>query len=407
MRAGAPWLAWAIFLLTYVGLAAGDVPGLRIDRSGIALVGATAMLVTGVVSRGDAVRAVDWSTLVLLFGMMVVVGHLRLSGFFERLADWTLARVRHPLALLAATVAVAGALSAFFVNDVVCLALTPLVLHLAERRRLDPVPYLVGLATGANVGSTATITGNPQNMIIGGLSGIPYLRFAARLAPVAAVGLVVDMALVAAVYRRALVGGAVSAPAARMRSRPFQRRTLAVAAAAVVLFFAGLPTALVALAAAAVLLLIGARPALVYRHVDWGLLVMFAGLFVVVDGFERLVVARWDLAGFRLLHAHPVAVVSAVSAVLSNVVSNVPAVLVLRPVVAPLARPEDGWLALAMSSTLAGNLTLLGSVANLIVVEGARRRGVVVSFWEYCRTGVPITVLTLALGVAWLAWTHY
>ncbi|HLK12729.1 MAG TPA: anion transporter [Candidatus Binatia bacterium] len=399
-------VAWVIFLLTYLGLAAGGVPGLRIDRSGIALVGATAMLVTGVVSRGEAVRAVDWGTLALLFGMMVVVGHLRLSGFFERLADWTLARVRRPLALLAATVAVAGVLSAFLVNDVVCLALTPLVLHVAERRRLDPVPYLVGLATGANVGSTATMTGNPQNMIIGSLSHVPYLRFAARLAPVAALGLVLDLALVAAFYRRALARGVPLAPepATLRPRRPFQRRTLAVTAAAVALFFAGLPIALVALGAAAVLLLIGARPALVYRHVDWGLLVMFAGLFVVVDGFERRVVARWGLASWAPLHAHPVALVSAVSAVLSNVVSNVPAVLVLKPIVASLARPEDGWLALAMASTLAGNLTLLGSVANLIVIEGARRRGVSVSFWEYCRVGAPLTLLTLALGVAWLAW---
>src|SRR5579875_1805875 len=386
-------VAWGIFLFTYLGLAAGGVPGLRIDRSGIALVGATAMLVTGAVSRGEAVRAVDWDTLALLFGMMVVVGHLRLSGFFERLAGWTLGRVRHPVALLAVTIGVAGVLSAVLVNDVVCLALTPLVLHVAERRRRDPVPYLIGLATGANVGSTATMTGNPQNMIIGSLSRISYLRFAARLAPVAALGLALDFALLAVLYRRALAAGAPSAvEVAAGPRRPFERRTLAVTAAAVVLFFAGFPVALVALAAAAVLLLVGARPALVYRHVDWSLLVMFGGLFVVVDGFERLVVARWDLAASSGLHAHPVVLVSIVSAV-----------LVLKAVVGSLARPETGYLALAMSSTLAGNLTLLGSVANLIVIESARRRGVGVSFWEYSRAGVPLTLLTLGLGIAWLA----
>src|SRR5579885_1824891 len=280
-------VAWAIFLFTYLGLAAGGVPGLRIDRSGIALVGATAMLVTGAVSRGAAVRAVDWETLALRFGMMVVVGH--------------------PVALLAVTIGLAGALSAVLVNDVVCLALTPLVLHVAERRQRDPVPYLIGLATGANVGSTATMTGNPQNMIIGSLARISYLRFAARLAPVAALGLALDFALLALLYRRALAAGAPTAPEGAVGPRrPFERRTLAVTAAAVVLFFAGFPVALVALAAAAVLLLVGARPALVYRHVDWSLLVMFGGLFVVVDGFERLVVARWYLAGWSGLHAHPV-----------------------------------------------------------------------------------------------------
>src|SRR5579885_3589067 len=383
-------VAWAIFLFTYLGLAAGGVPGLRIDRSGIALVGATAMLVTGAVSRGAAVRAVDWDTLALLFGMMVVVGHLRLSGFF---------------ALLAVTIGLAGALSAVLVNDVVCLALTPLVLHVAERRQRDPVPYLIGLATGANVGSTATMTGNPQNMIIGSLARISYLRFAARLAPVAALGLALDFALLALLYRRALAAGAPTAPEGAVGPRrPFERRTLAVTAAAVVLFFAGFPVALVALAAAAVLLLVGARPALVYRHVDWSLLVMFGGLFVVVDGFERLVVARWDLAASSGLHAHPVVLVSIVVSVLSHLVSYVPSGLWLKAVVGALARPDSGYLALAMWSNVVGNLSPLGSVANLIVVESARRRGVSVSFWEYARAGVPLTLLTLGLGIAWLAW---
>jgi Na+/H+ antiporter NhaD/arsenite permease-like protein len=199
-------------LITYLGLALGKLPGLRIDRAGIALVGATVMMVTGVLPLADAVRAVDYSTILLLFGMMVVVAYLHLAGFFEYLARWTLARVRAPHGLLAATIIVSGFLSAFLVNDIVCLALTPLLIHLARRLQLNPVPHLIGLATAANIGSTATITGNPQNMIIGSLSQIPYGHFALRLAPVAVTGLLIDYLTIAVICRDLLRHVKIDAP---------------------------------------------------------------------------------------------------------------------------------------------------------------------------------------------------
>jgi Na+/H+ antiporter NhaD/arsenite permease-like protein len=351
--------------------------------------------------------------------MMVVVGHLRLSGAFEELTAWTLARLRTPRALLAGIVGLAGLLSAFFVNDVVCLVLTPLVLRCTRRLRLPPVPYLIGLATAANIGSAATLTGNPQNMIIGSLSHVSYVRFAAGLAPVAVLGLLVDLGVLTAVYRRTLAAippdRTVRAPAdptepqARTGSasetalRRVRGRSVAVAFAAVVLFFLGLPTALVALGAAAVLLLIGARPDEVYEQIDWSLLVMFAGIFVVVHSFGQHVVARWDLTSWQPLARAPLVVLTLLATGLSNLVSNVPAVLLFRPLVPLLAKPDTAWLVLAMSSTFAGNLTLLGSVANLIVAEGARREGVELSFTEYCRVGIPVTVLTLVLGTGWLS----
>jgi Na+/H+ antiporter NhaD/arsenite permease-like protein len=186
------WLTWLIFAITYAGLALGKVPGLRMDRAGIAFVGATLMLVTGVLSLEQAVssRSIDFKTLLLLLGMMIVVGVLRLSGFFERLTDLALRRISTPKGLLAVTVGLSGLLSAFLINDVVCVALTPLLFRLARRLKFDPLPHLIGLATAANIGSTGTITGNPQNIYIGAHSGISYLRFAARLLPVAMLGLV-------------------------------------------------------------------------------------------------------------------------------------------------------------------------------------------------------------------------
>ncbi len=367
-------LVSSIFGLTYLALAIGKVPGLRIDRAGIALVGAAAMVAAGVLSLGEAARAVDYETIVLLFGMMVVVAYLRIAGFFTLATEQIAARCSGPFSLLAVTIVISGMLSAFLVNDVVCVALTPLILHLCQRLKRPPIPYLVGLATASNIGSVATITGNPQNIIIGSLSHIAYLRFATRLAPIAVIGLILDFAVVAIIYRRTLAGVAwsqpvVSEPRAVRVHRGLLIKSLAVTLVTVGLFFAGQPIASVALVAAAVLMLDGVRPDKIYRAVDWPLLVMFAGLFVVVHAFEVDVVHTWGLERWRALLESPVVLVSGLSLVLSNLVSNVPAVLLFKPLMELMPQQEQAWLALAMSSTLAGNLTLLGSVANLIVVE--------------------------------------
>ncbi len=401
-----------VFGLTYLALAVGKIPGLRIDRAGIALVGAAAMLAFGTISLHDAAKAVDYETLILLFGMMVVVSYLRLSGFFAVATERIASRFAAPKPLLAVTIGLSGVLSAFLVNDVVCVALTPLILDLTRRLKRPPIPYLVGLATASNVGSVAAITGNPQNIIIGSLSHISYLRFSARLAPVAAIGLVLTYLVISIVYRKAL-----SEPETRVvedAKAPRVHRMLLIKSVAVTLltvglFFAGFPIAMVALGAAGVLLLDRVRPEKVYGSIDWTLLVMFAGLFVVVHAFEMTVVHTWGIEHWHRLLDSPVVMVSGLSAVLSNLVSNVPAVLLFKPLMAAMAEShrEQAWLALAMSSTLAGNLTVLGSVANLIVVEGARRSGTTLGFVEYLKVGVPLTILTTLVGVAWLALTHY
>jgi Na+/H+ antiporter NhaD/arsenite permease-like protein len=419
------WLTLFWFGLTYLGLALGRLPFLRTDRAGVSLVGAAGVLACGLLSFGDAVRAIDFATIALLLGMMVVVAFLRRAGFFARLARVALGRVRSPKGLLAVTMLLSGTLSAVLVNDVVCLALTPLVLHLARRLGLDPRPHLVGLAVASNLGSAATLTGNPQNMIIGGLSGIPYLRFAAKLAPPALIGLLIGYAVTLIAYRGVLKpepeektlasangarranGNGDRVPDGR-RHTALLMKSLFVTVVAVGLFFAGLPMAVVALGAAAVLLLDRVNPAKVYAHIDWSLLLMFAGLFVVVRAFEVYVLGVSGVDDWAA-RADPVWALSGLSAVLSNVVSNVPAVLLFKPVVEamPEATRETAWLALALSSTFAGNLTVLGSVANLIVVEQARKEGVTIGFRDYCRVGVPVTLVTLAVGAAWLVFARY
>ena len=421
-----PWLTAILFALTYLGLVLGEVPKLRMDRAGIAFAGAALMLCTGALTLAQAAspESIDYQTLGLLFGMMIVVGFLRLSGCLARLTRWSLGRIHTPHALLALVILLAGVLSAFLVNDIVCLALTPLVLQLARRLRFNPVPHLIGLATGANIGSTGTITGNPQNMIIGVQSRIPYVTFAAHLMPVALAGLVIDFLLVSLIYRSALAvehpGGDADLPgpaigqftAGALRGRILGRlqwKSGLVAILTVVLFFAGLPMPVVAIGAAAFLLLGRLKPERIYREVDWSLLLMFTGLFVVVYAFQVHVVSFWNVAGWTFVLNHPVGLLSLAAAGLSNLVSNVPAVLLLRPVMhaVPEAARQSAWLALAMSSTLAGNLTVPGSVANLIVIEKAKREGTVISFWEYCKVGVPVTLLTLGLGIAWLVFLRF
>jgi Na+/H+ antiporter NhaD/arsenite permease-like protein len=389
----------------------------HLDRAGIALVGATAMLVLEIVGFDEAVEAIDYRTIALLFGMMVVVAYLRLGGFFRGLAAWVLARARSPHGVLAAVVALSGLLSAFLVNDVVCIALGPVVFRLARRLRRDPAPYLIALATAANAGSVATITGNPQNMILGALSRLSYATFAARLTPVAAVALVIDYAVVALAFRRTLArdfddghaGDEGPADPAGEPSPELLPKGVGVLLGAVVLFFAGVPISLVALGAAALLMLGRVRPERLYSQIDWNLLVMFAGLFVVVHGFEKHVVSGWDVAArLSAVRSAPVVQLATASAALSNLVSNVPAVLLLKSAVVPLPEParSTGWLTLAMASTLSGNLTPVASVANLIVIEGARRQGVHLSLWDYCRVGIPVTALTLVVGTLWLLMTR-
>jgi Na+/H+ antiporter NhaD/arsenite permease-like protein len=396
--------AVVIFLLTYLVLAIGRLPGFRVDRTGAAIIGATLMIATNSLSIQQAYAAIDYNTIILLFGMMIVVANLRVSGFFTLVSAWVVERAHRPIVLLAAIVFVSGFFSAFFVNDTMCLVLTPLVLEITRRLRRNPVPYLLAVAMAANIGSVATITGNPQNMMIGSFSGIGYRAFAAALAPIAAAGLAALIALLAFVYRRELRQETAMAIEHHPVTvdRMLLWKSLLVSSAMIAFFFVGWPVPIVALAAGA-LLLVTRRvgPETIYREIDWSLLVMFIGLFIVVAGVQRTALSADLLAAAARFRLERTAVLSATAAVLSNIVSNVPAVLVFEPLVAHLPDPRRAWLALAMSSTLAGNLTVMGSVANLIVVERARREAHI-SFWEYAKLGIPVTLATLAIGVALL-----
>ncbi len=308
------------------------MPLLRIDLTGAAVVGAILMVTIGGLSFDEATRAIDYRTLVLLFGMMVLVAHLQMATFFRTTARVIAAHVKSPRALVVAIAAAAGVLSALFVNDTVCLMFTPIVLEVASLRRLSPLPLLLAVAVGSNIGSVATITGNPQNMLVGSLSGISYSRFAEELAPIAVVGLALASLVICVLFRHEL---ALATPATGVvRIRPLHRRLmikpLLVAALMLVGFFAGIDPALVSAGGAAALLVTRrVKPEKVWRRIDWDLLMLFVGLFVVIGGTEAAHLDQWIFARLRAIGTETIGGFTVITTLLSNLISNVPAVMLL------------------------------------------------------------------------------
>jgi Na+/H+ antiporter NhaD/arsenite permease-like protein len=394
--------ALAIFAGSYLVFAFGKFPGMKIDRPGGAIIGAVLMVALRIVQPAEALRFIDFTTIVLLFSMMLIVGNLHQVGFFEWIAEISIRRL-HPRHLLPTVIAASGVLSAFFVNDIICLVMVPLVLTITRRMGVPPLPFLLAVATASNIGSVATITGNPQNMLIGSFSGIGYRDFLFHLGPVAAVGLLLNWAVLHWLYLRGpaadiLVQDVVPTP----MELPQMRRTALVVSLVVVGFFAGIPPAMSSAVGAAVLLIERTlEPRRLYDQVDWGLLVFFIGLFMIVGGAENAGITKRLMEFASNWNLQHTASFTLITAGLSNLLSNVPAVMLLKSFVPAFADPHTAWLVLAMASTLAGNLTITGSVANIIVVERARP-DVIIGFHEYFRAGLPVTVATLLFGWAWL-----
>jgi Na+/H+ antiporter NhaD/arsenite permease-like protein len=405
-------IAIAIFCVTYLLISGRQFKILPLNRPAAALLGAVLMVACGVMTPDQAYHAVDYDTLVLLMGMMLITAYLSIAGFFEWAADWILFRAKDAASLLLSLVCVSGILSALFVNDTICLMLAPLVIAVIERGKLPLPPYLLGLAMSANLGSAATLVGNPQNMIIGHFSHIPFLRFFLSLAPAAVAGLGIEYAILRVGFRKTLATAVVQRP----ETRPHKPNTrlLILTFAVVGLVFAGFilgyNLSWTALAGGALLMVLARRDTHhVLKLVDFHLLVFFAALFIVVEGlngtglpdsiYHRLQplfggsAARqaWNFAWFSIIG--------------SNIFSNVPFVLVAGKWVHNFAQPELMWKVMALVTTFAGNLTILGSVANVIVMETARRR-VEMGFWDYAKFGIPVTVLTTIAGMIILLLMH-
>jgi Na+/H+ antiporter NhaD/arsenite permease-like protein len=403
------WSIVAIFATVYVGMFLGGLPKLRLDRSGVALLGAIAVIGVGAMSTEQAAQAVDLPTILLLFSFMVVSAQMRLGGFYTAVTRQIGALALSRNGLLGALISVAAALSAVFSNDIVCLAVTPVVARICLKRGFNPLPFLVGLACAANIGSAATLIGNPQNMLIGSLMKLSFADYTRLALPPVILSLIVLWVWLAFTARDSVQTAATTASPTELPTEndppfdPWQSaKGLAVASILMLVFlFTDFPREVAALVAAGVLLLSRRfHSSHVMGFVDWELLVLFIGLFVVNHAFQNTGLAAQGVAwlGAQGVHLAETGPLFAASLVLSNLVSNVPAVMLLIP---QISGPEAGT-ALALVSTLAGNLLLVGSIANLIVVDLAARSGISIDWRDHVRIGFPVTLLTLAIVWFWL-----
>lgn len=404
--------ATAIFVAAYAIIIAGEKSPRKLDRPAVGLLGSVLMVLCGVLSQEDALHAIDFATLALLFGMMVVIHYASESGLLDHLAHLLLDQARSPVRLLWAVCLASGVLSALFVNDTICLVLTPLLLTASRRTGVPATPLLLGLATSSNVGSVMTLTGNPQNMLIGQFSGWGWGAFALRMVPLGLLCLLANTGLLATFYRRELAMPLLTGDAA-MGTTPLDRKlalkTLVVLCGLLIMFLSGMPLELAALTAAGILVVLANRPPEeAFASVDWSLLLFFAGLFVVVEGVTKTQ-GRWIAHLLPLVTAHAgslpqLGYFSTASVLASNLFSNVPYVMLLHGWLPKLPHARLMWLTLAMSSTFAGNLTLVGSVANLIVAQRARGECALTA-WDFLKVGVPSTMLTTLVGVV-LLWVY-
>ncbi len=397
-----------IFVLTYLGVALGRIPGLALDRTGIALLGAIAMVASGALPVDSALAAIDHGTILLLFALMIVSAQLRLGGFYTWAALRSSALLHRPRLFLLASMGLSAMLSAMLANDIVCLAFTPVIALSVRNAGLNPVPYLLGLALASNIGSAATIIGNPQNMLIGQVGRLAFGPFIFWSMPPVLAALAAAFGLLCWRYhRRFVVPQAVSAVLDAPVLQPFNRwqstKGLAAATVLVLFFFTGFPRELSALAVAGVLLCSRRmKSRQILTLVDWHLITLFCALFIVIEGISLQGVpdralARMTEGGVSIQNLY---ILSVTATVLSNLVSNVPAVMLMVRFL-DAAIPVQ-WYVLAVASTFAGNLILIASIANLIVAEQARICEIEIGFREHAAIGVPVTLVSLLILVAWI-----
>lgn len=406
--------ALIIFIITYIGIIFTRLPKMNIDRPSAAFFGAVAMILFGVITFDEAIKAIDFNTIALLLGMMIIVATLELDGFFGWIATRTLAVADTPFKLLVVLTFTTGIASAFLVNDAVVLLFTPVIIGICRSLKLNPIPFLIAEILSSNIGSAMTITGNPQNMLIGINSGISYGYFLLYLFPVSILGMVVIVHFVKWYYPSVITA---RFPEKEQKTKPdiaaivnestynyhSMRFSVPIFVLVIILFFMSRPLnlsiPLIALIGASLILLLGRiKPSKVIRQVDWVLLLFFASLFVVVHAVEKAGLMTELLSRVNLTeNGAGLAGIHLVSLLMSQLVSNVPFTVVMLPLM-KTANSDMLWLALASASTLAGNATIIGAMANLIVIETAESKGIKIRFMEFLRIGMAVTLISMLLS---------
>ncbi len=400
-----------IFAITYLGIAMGHVPGLKLNRVGIALLGAIAMMIFGGASTDAVISYINWPTMLLLFGFFVMSAQLRLSGFYDKVASGISGRLGHPARFLLVLMAVTGGLSAFLNHDIVCLAFTPIVGVALLRKRINPVPFLIALAIASNLGAAATLIGNPQDMMIGAVARLNFGHYVIWSCVPVLFALGSAYAIIWLSSRNNLQSSLPAGdklPGSGYRyNRAHTIKGLVILAVVVGLFFSPLPKEIIALAAAGIHL---ASPKFrtedLLGLVEWPILILFMALFVVTGAFQASgygdQAAQWlARSGFNLNAPTSLALATAG---LSNLINNSAAVMLLLKVV-NLSRPVTAYV-LALANSFGGSLIIVGSVSNIIVVQQARALGIQVSFRDFARLGVPVTLAALAGLIGWVILMH-
>jgi Na+/H+ antiporter NhaD/arsenite permease-like protein len=391
-----------ILTVVLVVFALGKSPVFRVDRAGAAIIGATLMIATGVLSFDEAVCFVDYRTIALLFAMMLISSYMNVIGLFGYLGYYATSRFQTPKGLLRIVIALSGLLSAFLINDIVCLLFTPVVILICQRVKLPPVPYLLAVALASNIGSASTLIGNPQNILIGNLSDLSFGWYFLFALPISVAGLLMTYAILVKVYAKELCMP-LELSQSPFRVRPIPRALLikgVVVLSGVVLgFVLGVEPALIASCGASLLLITRRiKPNKIYFGIDYNLLVIFIGLFVIIGGVEQSgllnpLLSKVQATNFQIF--------TILTVTLSNIVSNVPAVMLLKYLI-PSINSSIWWANMALFSTIAGNLTITGSIANLIVAELAKKEGINIGFWDYFRIGFPLTIVLVFIGMGYI-----
>jgi Na+/H+ antiporter NhaD/arsenite permease-like protein len=400
-------IPFIIFLITYIFISIGQVPFFRVDRTGISIIGATLLILFNVISINEAYLAIDYKTIIILFGMMVLIANLRLSGFFHILLNFIVKNIKDPKNFLYILVFTSGISSAFFVNDTICLIFTPFVIEISKKLNLNPKPYLLALAMSSNIGSVATITGNPQNIIIASFASINYSDFFIKMFPITLINLLTAILLIQFFYKEDLTLDFKNVDNQSKQIKYKYNKALLIkssiaALLTIILFFLNVPMYIVSIFIASFLLITRRiKPEKVYNLIDFSLLILFICLFIIIKGSEKSIIFMDLMSYMKNIIDTPLELVIS-TLILSNLVSNVPAVLVLKEIVNNLTIDQNKWYYLSMASTLAGNLTIFGSIANIIVIELASSK-VKINFLEYIKIGIPLTIITVAITYFYLS----
>lgn len=400
-------VAISIFIVSYVGIAIGSIPGLALDRTGIALLGAIAMIGFGVVTTREAIDSIDFSTILLLYSLMVLSSQFRLGGFYTHIALKITRLMDKPRRFLFTLMVASAFLSAILTNDVICLAFTPVLSVSLLNAGYNPVPFLIGLAVSSNIGSAATIIGNPQNMLIGQMGRLDFGHFLSWCLPPSLLSLAGAFIIIALIYhdkfRTERSGELLPQTMWPEFNRHQSTKGIIAAVVLVSLFFTSIPREVSAIVIAGILLCSRSMATkMILGLVDWHLLTLFCALFVLMQGIQSVGIfsSLVSIMNNMGITVHEPLTLTGISVVLSNLVSNVPATMLLTRFLEQSNHLQ--WYVLALSSTFAGNLILIGSIANLIIVEQAKHYGIRIGFMEHARVGIPVTLFSLIVTLLWI-----